>query len=87
MASHPLVSAVRQCGLLIGVELAPAPGERRARRVAAGAVRRGVLLRSLGDVIPIVPPLTTTDEEAELIVAALHDELDALIAELAHCGP
>ncbi|HVB06223.1 MAG TPA: adenosylmethionine--8-amino-7-oxononanoate transaminase [Acidimicrobiales bacterium] len=75
VTAHPLVREVRQCGLLIGVELAAGGGD-RARRVAAGAVERGVLLRSVGEVIPIVPPLTTTAGEVERIVRALRGALD-----------
>lgn len=76
VAGHRLVREVRQCGLLIGVELAPAPGGRIPRRVAAGAVRRGVLLRSLGEVVPIVPPLTTTEAEADRVVQVLVESLE-----------
>jgi adenosylmethionine-8-amino-7-oxononanoate aminotransferase len=72
------VREVRQQGLMAGVELAPpAEGLRWGRRVCAGAVERGVLLRPLGDVVVIMPPLTITDGEIERIVdtlaAAIHD--------------
>jgi len=40
---------------------------RWGRRVCAACVQRGVLLRPLGDVIVIMPMLTTTAEEAERI--------------------
>jgi len=74
------VADVRLCGLMGGVELAPpAEGLRWGRRVCAGAVRRGVLLRPLGDVVVVMPPLTVTDAELERIV----DTLAAAIAEVA----
>ncbi len=77
VAGRPGVAAVRQRGLMVGVELAPpGPGLRWGRRVCAGAVRRGVLLRPLGDVVVIMPPLTVTDDEITRIV-------DALVASLA----
>ena len=66
------VSDIRLCGLLGGVELAPWIS---ARDVCSEAVRRGVLLRSLGQVIPLVPPLTVTSEELERIVAALEQAI------------
>jgi adenosylmethionine-8-amino-7-oxononanoate aminotransferase len=73
------VHEVRQQRLMVGVELAPpADGLRWGRRVCAAAVGRGVLLRPLGDVVVIMPPLTITDGEIERIV----DALAASIAEV-----
>lgn len=78
ISGRPEVRAIRQQGLMVGVELAP-PGDglRWGRRVCAAAVRRGVLLRPLGDVVVLMPMLTSTDEEIERIV----DTLDAAITE------
>jgi adenosylmethionine-8-amino-7-oxononanoate aminotransferase len=60
-----------------GIELAPpADGLRWGRRVCAEAVARGVLLRPLGDVVVLMPPLTVTSEELHRIVHALTDALD-----------
>ena len=74
----PAVAEVRLHGLMGGVELRPAPGERWGRRVAAACVRRGVLLRPLGDVVVVMPPLTVTAGEITRIV----DVLAAAIAEV-----
>jgi adenosylmethionine-8-amino-7-oxononanoate aminotransferase len=71
---HPLVRDVRLEGLMCGVELIPAP--RRARRVCATTVARGVLLRPLGDVVVIMPPLSITEDEIATIVDALVAALD-----------
>jgi adenosylmethionine-8-amino-7-oxononanoate aminotransferase len=77
------VGDVRSRGLMAGVELAPPhPGLRWGRRVCAGAVRRGVLLRPLGDVVVIMPPLTVTDAELDRIVGVLA----ASIAEVTETG-
>lgn len=66
------VAAVRQQGLMVGVELAPPPGaERWGRKVCAASVRRGVLLRPLGDVVVLMPMLTTTADEVVHIVHTL----------------
>jgi adenosylmethionine-8-amino-7-oxononanoate aminotransferase len=71
------VAEVRQRGLMCGVELAPpTDGLRWGRRVCAAAVARGVLLRPLGDVVVVMPMLTTTAAEIERIVAALGEAID-----------
>jgi adenosylmethionine---8-amino-7-oxononanoate aminotransferase len=77
LAAGPAVREVRTCGLMAGVELAPpGPGRRWGRRVCAEAVERGVLLRPLGDVIVVMPMLTSTDAEIDRIA----DVVEAAIA-------
>jgi adenosylmethionine-8-amino-7-oxononanoate aminotransferase len=77
LAGRPEVRAVRQRGLMAGVELAPpADGLRWGRRVSAAAVRRGVLLRPLGDVLVLMPPLTTTEDELARVVGVLTEAID-----------
>jgi adenosylmethionine---8-amino-7-oxononanoate aminotransferase len=77
VATHPAVAAVRRCGLMVGVELAPpTDGLRWGRRVCAAAVGRGVLLRPLGDVVVLMPILTTTADEVDRIVAVLAESID-----------
>jgi adenosylmethionine-8-amino-7-oxononanoate aminotransferase len=76
VASSPAVRDVRQRGLMVGVELAPpAPGLRWGRRVCAATVERGVLLRPLGDVVVVMPPLTITAEEVDRVVATLAEAI------------
>lgn len=78
----PEVQEARSVGLMCGVELAPPePGLRWGRRVCAEAVRRGVLLRPLGDVVVIMPPLTITDGELERIVDVLVASIEAVWAD------
>lgn len=79
VAAMDRVNEVRQQGLMVGVELAPpADGLRWGRRVCAEAVRRGVLLRPLGDVVVLMPILTSTAEEIDRIVDTLLAAIDAL---------
>jgi adenosylmethionine-8-amino-7-oxononanoate aminotransferase len=86
VAPLPAVRAVRQRGLMVGVELAPpAAGLKWGRRVCAGAVRRGVLLRPLGDVVVVMPPLTITADEIERITATLAEAI-VEVAEESHAG-
>lgn len=79
VASHPRVAEVRQCGFLVGIELAPTKSaeypweERRGVRACLAAREKGVLLRPLGNVVVLNPPLSIRDEEVDLLVdAALH---------------
>ncbi|MGZ8766222.1 MAG: aminotransferase class III-fold pyridoxal phosphate-dependent enzyme, partial [Acidimicrobiia bacterium] len=74
---HHAVADVRLCGLMGGIELAP-PGEglRWGRRVCAASVERGVLLRPLGDVVVLMPPLDVTSAELHRIVCALDGALE-----------
>jgi adenosylmethionine-8-amino-7-oxononanoate aminotransferase len=83
IAPMPAVAEVRQQGLMVGIELTP-PGEglRWGRRVAAGCVERGVLIRPLGDVVVLMPMLTTTADEVDRIV----DTVAEAIAEVAGAG-
>ncbi|HEY2430619.1 MAG TPA: aminotransferase class III-fold pyridoxal phosphate-dependent enzyme, partial [Acidimicrobiales bacterium] len=79
IAARPGVGAVRQRGLMAGIELAPPPGaERWGRRVCARAVEQSVLLRPLGDVVVVMPPLTTTVAEIEHVVDVLAAAIDAV---------
>jgi adenosylmethionine-8-amino-7-oxononanoate aminotransferase len=79
ITSHAAVKEVRQRGLMCGVELAPPrDGLRWGRRVCAGAVARGVLLRPLGDVVVLMPHLTVTDEQITRIIDVLAEALDDL---------
>jgi adenosylmethionine---8-amino-7-oxononanoate aminotransferase len=61
---------------MTGVELAPpTDGLRWGRRVCAATVARGVLLRPLGDVVVIMPMLTSTAPEIERIVDTLAEAI------------
>jgi adenosylmethionine---8-amino-7-oxononanoate aminotransferase len=63
------VKEVRQQGLMTGIELAPPSDDLRwGRRVSAACVDRGVLIRPLGDVVVLMPMLTSTASEIDRIV-------------------
>jgi adenosylmethionine-8-amino-7-oxononanoate aminotransferase len=82
IVSLPEVADVRLRGLMGGIELAPPrDGLRWGRRVSAAAVDRGVLVRPLGDVVVLMPPLTITSEEIHRIVHAVADAIDEVTAE------
>lgn len=80
-SSRPAIGEIRRRGLMTGVELAPPADDLRwGRRVCAAAVERGVLLRPLGDVVVIMPMLTSTSDEIERIVSVLGDAIDEVCA-------
>jgi adenosylmethionine-8-amino-7-oxononanoate aminotransferase len=67
LAKLPQVGDIRQCGFMVGIELVkdrltkePYPLEMRiGHRVAMEARRRGLLIRPLGNVVVLMPPLST----------------------------
>ncbi len=71
------VAEIRQHGLMVGIELMRdvelrqpyAPGERVGQRTILAARRRGVILRPLGDVLVLMPPLSITEAEIDSLVA------------------
>jgi adenosylmethionine-8-amino-7-oxononanoate aminotransferase len=76
LALLPQVREVRTCGLMAGVELdPPRSGLRWGRKVCAAAVNAGVLLRPLGDVVVLMPILTSTAEEIDRIVTVVEDAI------------
>jgi adenosylmethionine-8-amino-7-oxononanoate aminotransferase len=82
IVGRPGVAEVRRRGLMVGVELDPPGGAVRwGRRVCAAAVRRGILLRPLGDVVVIMPPLTSTADELDRVVDVLAACIDEVWAE------
>ena len=82
VAALPAVREVRRRGLMTGIELDPPAGASRwGRRVCAAAVRAGVLLRPLGDVVVVMPPLSITDDEIDTIAATLLSAIEGVAAE------
>jgi adenosylmethionine---8-amino-7-oxononanoate aminotransferase len=72
LADSPAVAEVRSCGLMAGIELdPPATGLRWGRQVCAATVEAGVLLRPLGDVVVVMPILTSTAAEIDRIADVL----------------
>jgi len=75
----PRVGDIRQVGLVAGIELvkdwrtrAPFPlRERAGIRVCEAMARRGVLTRSVGNVIVLMPPYCTTRAQLHKMVSAL----------------
>jgi adenosylmethionine-8-amino-7-oxononanoate aminotransferase len=84
LVSRPDVREVRVTGLLAAVELHDEERSLLPRQTCAAMVRRGVLSRSMGSSVTLVPPLTTTADEIERIVRALVGALDELATSAAN---
>lgn len=72
------VKEIRVAGLMGAVELDTSDDPKLPRRTCAAMVERGVLSRSMGSVITIVPPLTITAAEIDRIVATLAEALETV---------
>jgi adenosylmethionine-8-amino-7-oxononanoate aminotransferase len=79
----PHVGDVRQRGMMVGIELvadraarrAYAPGLRMGHRTILAARRRGVVLRPLGNVLVLMPPLAIADDELDLLLDVARDAI------------
>lgn len=77
----PAVKEIRLVGLMGAVELhAVAENPFLARRTCVAMVKRGVLTRSMGNVVTLVPPLTITATEIDRIVDTLAEALREVAA-------
>jgi adenosylmethionine-8-amino-7-oxononanoate aminotransferase len=78
VADMPAVAEVRQRGVMCGIELGGfTPAERMGHRVTLEARRRGVIVRPLGDVVILMPPLAITEEELRELVATVGASIEA----------
>jgi len=82
--SLPHVGDVRQRGFMVGVELVadretkePFPSQMKVgQKVILEARRQGVVIRPLGDVIVLMPPLAIPEGELERLVKVVHDAIE-----------
>jgi adenosylmethionine---8-amino-7-oxononanoate aminotransferase len=75
------VADVRQWGFMVGIELVEdkqeiksyPPERRTGHKVILEARKRGVMIRPLGDVIILMPPLTIAEEELKTLLDVTYD--------------
>jgi len=87
----PLVGDIRQCGFMVGIELvqdkqtrAPfSAKEKVGIRVIKEARRRGIILRPLSDIVVVMPPLSITEEELQMLLDVTYDSVCTIAEELA----
>ncbi len=79
LRSLPWVSEIRQRGFMVGIALRapdgrPFPQARRVGyRVCLACRPRGLLIRPLGDVVVLMPPLTATEKELRWMVRVVRE--------------
>lgn len=79
ISSHPHVAHIRRCGMIAALDLVRDRAtdeafpweERRGAAVCLTARKQGVLLRPLGDVLVVMPPLAITVDEIDRLMTAL----------------
>ena len=84
LADHPHVSDVRQCGMIVAMEMAKdksnktpyAWQERRGLRVYEHALANEVLLRPLGNVVYFMPPYVINEDEIKLMARVACEGID-----------
>jgi len=83
---HPNIGDIRQRGFMVGIELVsnkktqtPFDASQATGAMVCRAAREiGVLLRPLGDVIVLMPPLTTTSSEIDVLLDAVEYGLEVI---------
>jgi adenosylmethionine-8-amino-7-oxononanoate aminotransferase len=76
VADLPMVADVRQRGFMVGIELGGFPLEaRRGHQVTLEARRRGAVIRPLGDVIVLMPPLAISQADLERLVVIVWESI------------
>jgi adenosylmethionine-8-amino-7-oxononanoate aminotransferase len=79
----PFVGEIRQRGLMVGVELLQDreslkpfdPADRVGHLVCMAIRKRGIILRPLGDVVVLMPPLSVEQAEIDHLVSALAESI------------
>lgn len=83
------VADIRQCGFMVGIELAQAPSRhqsypvelRMGAQVTQNIRKHGVILRPLGDVVVMMPPLCITENELEFLVSRTAESITEICGE------
>ena len=77
VAPLPAVAEVRARGFMVGIELNACPlQERIGHQVTLAARRRGAIIRPLGDVVVLMPPLSIDEADLRRLVAITGAAID-----------
>ncbi len=76
VAELPMVAEVRRRGFMVGIELGGFPLEARmGHQVTLEARRRGAIVRPLGDVVVLMPPLAISEADLERLVVIVWEAI------------
>jgi adenosylmethionine-8-amino-7-oxononanoate aminotransferase len=83
------VADIRQCGMMVGIELMEDPARRIGyhlvrtigHRVIRRAREKGVIIRPLGDVIVLMPPLSISESELKMLLDVTYDCIAEITGE------
>lgn len=87
LATHPNVGEIRHIGLIHAVELVEDKRDKRAfdatkrtgYAIYKQALKRGLLLRPLGDVLYFNPPLNITRDELTIAITKMREAMDEVL--------
>jgi adenosylmethionine---8-amino-7-oxononanoate aminotransferase len=80
VAAMPEVAEVRSLGFMVGIDLGEHdPGTRLGQRVTREARRRGAIVRPLGDVIVLMPPLSISKADLRRLVEITASSIRAAV--------
>ena len=90
IAEHPHVGDVRRHGLMTGIEVVADratgvgfdPTLRIGNRIIERALEHGVLIRPLGDVVVLMPTLSITEAELDLLTGVTLECIDAVTRQV-----
>lgn len=79
----PHVADIRQCGLMIGIDIMADPAKRNpypaelsvGHRICMAARSKGLIIRPLGDIVVFMPPLASTSEDIESMLTIIEQSI------------
>ena len=84
VAALPSVREVRQRGFMVGIEIEGFdPAARMGHQVTLEARRRGAIIRPLGDVVVLMPPLSIDGAELQRLVSITRESIEAATGQAA----
>jgi adenosylmethionine-8-amino-7-oxononanoate aminotransferase len=89
LAGCRCIGDIRQKGLMVGIEIVAdretkesfPPEKKVGQRVVRKVREKGIILRPLGDVIVLMPPLSSMEDEIRHLVGAVGWAIDSVLSE------